>query len=212
MKSLELLGGVVAAGVRGEQVAEVAQHLLDPLAVLGRGVLERLLHPGEALVEQLAAEEVLDLVVLLAGVAAAPLVVGELGDRRRGGCREPLHPHLGEPCVVVEVAGQLLALGEHGVVEQLPDLLEGAAELVLLEQLAPALRHLPGQLVEADPRLGALPQQLAHRPLGRDPGHDVLADGVERLAQVDRGRERVGPPGVPGVPRRAARAAGPAHP
>ena len=72
----ELLGGVVAAGVSGEQVAEVAEHLLDPLAVLGGGVLERLLHAGEALVEQLAAEQVLDLVVLLARLAAAPLVVG----------------------------------------------------------------------------------------------------------------------------------------
>ena len=165
----ELLGRVVAAGVGGEQVAEVAQHLLDPLAVLGRGVLERLLHPGEALVEQLAAEQVLDLVVLLAGVAAAPLVVGELGDRRRRGRRQPLHPHLGEPRVVVEVAGELLALGEHRVVEQLADLVEGAAELVLLEQLAPPLRHLARELVETDPRLGALAEQLAHRPLGR--GH-----------------------------------------
>ena len=85
----ELLSRVVATGVRREQVAEVAQHLLDPLAVLRRGVLEGLLHAGEALVEQLAPEEVLDLLVLLAGVRAAPLVVGELHDGRRRGRRSP---------------------------------------------------------------------------------------------------------------------------
>ena len=84
----ELFGRVLAPGVGREEVVEVAEHLLDPLAVLGCGVLEGLLHPREALVEHLAAEEVLDLLVLLAGAAAAPGVVGQLGDRggrrRRG--------------------------------------------------------------------------------------------------------------------------------
>ena len=79
----ELLGGVVPPGMCREQVVEVAKHLLDPLAVLRRRVLEGLLHAGEPLVQQLATEEVLDLLVLLAGLPAAPGVVGELGDGRR---------------------------------------------------------------------------------------------------------------------------------
>mgnify|MGYP000084151766 CR=1 FL=1 len=41
------------------------------------GVLQRLLHPGEALVEHLPAEKILDLFVLLFGFAAAPLVFRE---------------------------------------------------------------------------------------------------------------------------------------
>ena len=163
----ELLGRVLAPGVGGEEVVEVAEHLLDALAVLGGGVLEGLLHPREALVEQLAAEEVLDLLVLLAGVAAAPRVVGQLGDRGRGGRRgSPSIRISAKPGVVVEVSGELLALGEHGLVEQAAHLVERAAERVLLQQLAPALRHLPGQLVEADPGCRALAQQLAHGPLG----------------------------------------------
>ena len=56
----ELLGGVLAAGVGLEQVVEVLEHVVDALAVLVRGPLQRLLHAGEPLVEQLAAEQVLD--------------------------------------------------------------------------------------------------------------------------------------------------------
>ena len=199
----ELLGGVVAAGVCGEEVAQVAQHLLDPLPVLRGRVLEGLLHPREALVEQLAPEQVLDLLVGLPGIAAAPRVVGQLGDGGRRGCRQPLHPQLGEPCVVVEVAGELLALGEHGLVEQPAHLVERAPEGVPFQQLAPPLRHLPRQLVEPDPGCRALAEQLANRPLGGHPGHDVLTDGVEGLAQVDGGCEGIRPSCIPGIARRA---------
>ena len=66
-----------------------------------------------------------------------------------------------------------------------------------LEQLAAPLRDPAGEVVEADPRLAAAAQELAHRPLGRVAGHHVLADRVERLGEVDRRRERVGPAGVP---------------
>ena len=131
-----------------------------------RGVLEGLLHAGEPLVEQLATEEVLDLLVLLAGLAAAPVVVGELGDGRRRRGRQALHPHLGEAGVVVEVAGELLALGEHGLVEEPADLLEGAAEGVLLEELPAPCGDLPGEVVEPGARRRSAPEQLAHGPLG----------------------------------------------
>ena len=51
--------GVLAAGVRGEQVVEVGEHVLDRLhrgaVLLGVTVLEEPLHPGELRVEDLVA-------------------------------------------------------------------------------------------------------------------------------------------------------------
>ena len=52
-----------------EQLVEVVEHLVDRGAVLVGRVLERLLHAGEPLVEHLAAEQVLDLLVVLARLA-----------------------------------------------------------------------------------------------------------------------------------------------
>ena len=66
--------------MRVEEVGEVTEHLLDTGPVLVGGVLQGLLHAGEALVEHLAAEEVLDLLVLLPALAAPPVVVRRLGD------------------------------------------------------------------------------------------------------------------------------------
>ena len=166
---------------------------------------QRLLHAREALVEQLAAEQVLDPLVVLPGLGAAPFVVGQLGHRRRGRGRQVPHPHLGEPGVVVEVAGQLLALGEHGAVEQLADLLEGAVESVPVEQVAPPPLDEPSQVVEAPLLAATAAQELPHRPRGRVPGHDVLADRLECLGEIDRGGQRVatGVAGVPGQVRGA---------
>jgi hypothetical protein len=65
-----------------EQLVEVAEHLVDRGAVLVAGVLQRLLHAGEPLVEQLAPQQVLDALVVLARLAALPVVVAQLGDRR----------------------------------------------------------------------------------------------------------------------------------
>ena len=97
----EVLLGVLALRVLRQQLVEVGEHLVDRGAVLVGGVLERLLHAGEALVEQLAAEQVLDLLVVLAGLAALPVVVAELADRRRGartaGCRAASRAGPGRP-------------------------------------------------------------------------------------------------------------------
>ena len=186
--------GVLAPAVLLEQLVEVVEHLVDRLAVLVGGVLERLLHAGEPLVEQLAAEQVLDPLVVLARLAGLPVVVGQLahGGGDRG--RQVLELHLAERAVgvvEVDVAGELLALLEYGVVEQLAHLLERAVEVVPLQQLAPLLGDPAGEVVEAGLALPAPPQELAHRPLRRVPGHHVLADRVQRLGDVDRGRERV---------------------
>ncbi len=122
----EILLGVLAAGVLVQQVVEVVNHLVDPLTILVRGALQRLLHARKALVEHLAAEQILDLLVLLARLTAAPVVVGEFLDglgRRR---RQRVQLQLAEAGVVVEGAGQLLAFGQHGLIQQLLDLLQGS--------------------------------------------------------------------------------------
>ena len=92
---------------------------------------------------------------------------------------------------MVDVAGQLLTLGQHRLVEELADLLQGAVEVVALEQLAPPLGHPAGQVVEPGLVAAAAAQELLHRALGAVAGHHVLADRVQRLGHVDRRRERV---------------------
>ena len=74
---LEILMAVLAAGVLVEEFVEVVEHLVDGLAVFIAGVLQCLFHAREALVEHLPAEQVLDLLVALPRLGAAPVVVGE---------------------------------------------------------------------------------------------------------------------------------------
>ncbi len=106
-----------------QQLVEVVQHVVDALAVLVGSSFERLLHAGEALVEHLPAEQILDLLVLLACLVAAPAVVGEFLHRFGRRRRERLELQFAEACVVVQCARQFFALGQHSVVEQLFDLL-----------------------------------------------------------------------------------------
>ena len=84
---VKILLGVFAAGVLVQQVIEVVDHVVDPLTILVGGPFQSLLHAGEALVEHLAAEQIPDLVVLLARLVAAPAVLRKLlhgfGRRRR---------------------------------------------------------------------------------------------------------------------------------
>ena len=164
----EVLVGVLTATVLVQQLVEVAQHLVDRGTVLVGGVLERLLHALETLVEQLPAEQVLDLLVVGASLGAAPVVGAELLDRRRRARREVLQLHLGEgPLSVVhlDVARQLLALVEHRPVEELADLLHGPVQVVLAEQLAALVRYLTGEVVQAALGLSATTQELAHGAL-----------------------------------------------
>ena len=97
----EVLVGVGAGRVLLEQVVEVGQHLRDGRPVLLGRALERLLHAGEALVEQLAAEQVLDLLVGLARLRGLPVVRRQLADRGRGGGRQVVEHHLAEVAVAV---------------------------------------------------------------------------------------------------------------
>ena len=193
--------GVLAAGMLVQQVIEVVKHVGDALAVLVGGAFQRLLHAGEPLVEHLPAQQILDLLVLFAGLAAAPVVVGQLLHRlgRRRGQR--LELQFAEPGVVVQRPGQLLALRQHRLVEQPLDLLQGAVKVVAGQQFPTPTVGFGSQFVGTCHVLGATPQQLGQGPPRRRALHDVLADLLQRLPQVDRRRQRVGAAGVAGVPR-----------
>jgi hypothetical protein len=162
----ELLLGVVALRVVGEQRVQVVEHLPDPLDVLRRGVLHGLLHPGEALVEQLPAEQVADLLVGLAGLRGAPVVGAELANRAAGVGRQRVERHLAEPGVVGVFVRQRGPFGLQGPRQQLADLRQGAVEPVVALQAAASLPHLAGQLVQAPPPLHAAPHQLLQRRAG----------------------------------------------
>ena len=164
----EVLRGVLATLVLLEQLVEVAQHRLDRCPVLVGRALEGLLHAREALVEHLTPEQVLDLLVVGAGLRGLPWVVLQLADGGRGRGREVVQAHLREVAlqvVEVDVPGQLLALLEHGSVQQLADLAEGAVETVLLEQLTPQLVDLAGEVVQTRLTTAAAPEELAQRVL-----------------------------------------------
>jgi hypothetical protein len=206
---VEVLLGVGAQAVLLEQLVEVREHLVDRGAVLVGGVLQRLLHARKALVEQLAAEQVLDLLVVRACLRALPVVRRELGHGRRGRGRPTGRPRSVEldlterpvRVVQVDVAGQLLAFLEHGVVEQLANLLERAVEAVPLEQLLALPGDLTGQLVEPLLVAATPAEELLHRTLGRVARHHVLADVLQGLGEVDRRGERVRAALVPGIGR-----------
>ena len=57
------------------------------------------------------------------------------------------------------------------------------------------------ELVEPGGRLAAPPQVLAQGALGGVARHDVVRDGRQRLAEVDRRGEGIGAAGVAAVPR-----------
>ena len=194
-----------------EHPVEVVEHLVDACTVLVGGVLERLLHAGEALVEHLPAEQVLDLLVVgarLRGRASRTTTARSppqpcsaegsrsasrrTGRRRRGPARAACAPR-----------------GRRGRAAR------GPAAWCRRAGAAAAARGAcrpPGERARRDraaPVRRAAAEVLPHRPLRRVAGHDVLADVVERLRKVDRRRQRVAarvaPVGAhPGFPRRCA--------
>jgi hypothetical protein len=170
------------------------------------GVLERLLHAGEALVEHLPTEQVLDLLVLLAGRGARPVVPGQFGHGGRWRRRQAVELQFGQgPVAVVDghVPRELTALGEDRFVEELADLRERAVEVVLARQLTALLGDTAGEVVEAALVTPTAAEELPHRAFRGVPGHDVLSEALDAIGQVGGRRERVGTTGVlpvPGVP------------
>lgn len=202
---LELLVGVLPARMGVEHVVEIGQHLGDPSTVLLGGPLECLLHALEALIEHLAAEQILDLLVVLPRLAAAPVVVGELlhGLRRRR--RQFGDLHLLEAGVVVQRTGQGLALLEDRRVQQLAHLLQGAVEILVLQQFPPTTVRPRGEIVQAAHVLRPATQHLLHRAARRRTFENVLTDRVERLPQIDGWRQRIRTVDVRPVPGVVAR-------
>ena len=195
----ELLLGVLPLRVVREQGVQVVEHLADALDVAGGDVLHRLLHAGEALVEQLPAEQVADLLVGLAGLGGAPVVGVELADGAAGVRRQRVELHLAEAGVVGVLVGEGGPFGLQRAGQQLADLLQRAVEAVVALQPAAPLPDLAGQVVEPAPALHAAAQQLPQRGARRGAFHDVAADGVERRTQVDGRGEGVGAVGVRAV-------------
>ena len=137
----ELLVGVLAAVVRVDECGQVGDHVLDRLQVLPAERSRGGLHRGERAVEHLAAQQILDLLVVLPGLGRAPRVVLRRPDGAGGVVGQGVQL-LGQPGGVVRIGERLPSLGRQGLVEQLPDLPEGAI-------------HAPGG--------AGLPQPLAHR-------------------------------------------------
>ena len=88
--------GVLAAGVRGEQLVEVREHVLDGLHRGGVRVVQRLLQAGELRVEHLALQHLLDRLVrrpgLVASASRSRPAPAPPRPCRRGGWRAPSPP------------------------------------------------------------------------------------------------------------------------
>ena len=189
----EVILGVLAPIVLGKKLVEVFQHLADGLTILIRRPFERLLHPREPLIEHLASEQILDLLVVLAPFRGPPVVVRQLLDGLSSRRRQVTDLHLLEPRVVVEGSGERLAFGEHCLVEELTHFLQRAVEVVLLQQLSATPGSLGRQIVEPPHVSGAAPKHLLHRTTRRRPLEHVVADGFERFPQIDRWSQRIRP-------------------
>ena len=199
----EVLGRVLAALALLQQVAQVAEHIRHPRAVLVRRVLERLLHPPEARVERVTAQQILDLRERLLRVGRLPVIAAQLGHRGRGGIRQVLHLHLTErPVRVVhrDVPRELAPLREHRLVEQLLHLVDRPAQAVALQQRTASALDVAGEVVETA-RVRAAPTQILPQRLVRAvAGHDVVGHRRQRLRQVDRRRKGVRTAGEAAVP------------
>ena len=202
---VELLLGVLAAGVGIEHLVQVVQHLPDllhrPRIRIGQGVAQA----GELGVQHLRAQQVGDLLIGRSRLRRAPLVVGQLANRPRGVRRQRVQLGFGKPSGVGRIREQRGPFAFQRLVEQLPDLLQGAVQPGGVAQLPGSLPSSPAQRVQA----GAAVHPAAQQPLQggprRHPGQHVLADLVQRPADVVRRLQRIRA-AVPGpVPNRHVR-------
>ncbi len=188
---VEVLLGVLAAGVGVEHLAQVGHHVLDPLHGRRVGVLQGLLHALELAVEHLAAQQVAQLLELLPGLLRAPVVLRQLADGPRGVARQRVELCLAHPRVVARVGEQRPALGFQSLVEQLAGLFQHAVQAAGVAQLALPLADSAHQVVEAAPFLPAAAQQVTQRVARGVAAQDPVAHLVERFADVIGRRQRV---------------------
>jgi hypothetical protein len=202
-EALEVRLGVLAAGVGGQHLVQVAEHVLDPLHRLRVGVLHGLLHAAELAVEHLAAEQVLELLEGPAGGGRPPVVVGQLPDglRRVGGQR--VQVGLAHPGLVARVGEQLGPLLPDGRVEQGTGLLEDAVEPPAAADLPLPVPHPAQQVIEAPPAgpvAETAAQQITQRVSRVGPGEYRVPHLVDGAAHVERELERIRPVDVTPVP------------
>ncbi len=157
----ELVGGVLAAGVPVQQGVEVAQHLRERL--LGRRIRQRLGEAAEALVDDLLAQLVEDLLVQRPRLVAGPLVLRELLDRTGGRAGQVVQHGLGEPGGVVVASAELLPLGGDRLVEQLLGPGHRTVELAPPHRLPPHPAGPGQQVVQTAAAVRAAAQQVAQR-------------------------------------------------
>ena len=193
----ERVGGVLVAGVLGQQRVEVGQHVLDLLHRLGVLALQRLLHAGELGVQHLPLQHLGDGLVRLPGLVGAPLVVTQRPDGAGDVVGDGLQLQLRQPVLVAVHPGQLLPLGGQRLVEGGPDLVQGAPEVAALASGGAQLAESLGELVQTTPTVQPTLHQLPQRVPDGAGGQHVLADLVQGRAEVVRRRERVAsaPPG-----------------
>ena len=202
---LELLLRVLALRVGLEHRVEVGQHVLDRLHRSRVRLLQRVLHALELAVQDLAAQEVVDLLERRAGLGTAPVVRLERGHRAGGVGRQGVQLELGHAGAVIGVGEQRGPFELERLLEQLAHLLQGPVELPLLAGLPLTLGDLTTQVVQPAQAVGALAQQVAQRLAGAGAVQHRLADGVQRRRDVVRRLEGVASTG----PRAVAE---PAHP
>ena len=202
---LERIGGVLVAGVRGQQRVQVGQHVLDPLHRLRIRRLQGLLQSGELRVQDLPAQHVLDRLVRGPGLVGAPLIGIQGADRPGHVVGNGVQLQFGEPGVVAVGAGQGLPLGGEGLVQRGADLVEGAPEIAAAAGLGPQLRDLGGQPVQpalaVQPAAQQVPQRVPQVAGGQQVGPDLIHRGphVVRRGQ----RVRAAAPGAVPVAARA---------
>ena len=202
-EALEIRRGVLAAGVGGQHLVQVAEHVLDPLHRLRVGILHDLPHAAELAVQHVAAQHVLELLEGLAGGGRPPVVVGQLPDRLRRVGRQRVQVGLAHPGLVARVGEQLGPLLPDGRVEQGPGLLEDAVE-------APAAADFPlpvpdpaqhvVQAPQARPVAEAAAQHFPQRVGRVGAGEYRVAHLIDGAAHVERERERIRPVDVAPVP------------
>jgi hypothetical protein len=199
-EAIEVGLGVLAAGVGGQHLVQVAEHVLDPLHRLRVGVAHRLPHAAELAVEHLAAQQVPEPVEGLPGGGGAPVVIGQLPDRLGRVRGQPVQVGFAQPGLVAGVREQLGALLPDGRIEQGAGLLENAVQPAAAADLPLPVTDPAQQVIKAPPT-GLTPSEQVPERVGRvGAGQDLLAHLVDGAAHVVGERQRVRAVDVPAVP------------
>ncbi len=204
---VELLLRVLPSRVRLQHRVEVAEHVLDPLQLLGVGILQGLLHPAELAVQDLPAQQVADLVVRRPRLGRPPVVGVELANRAGRVSWQRIQRRLPETRVVGRVREERGSLLAHRGVEQPAYLLQRAVEAAALAQVSALLPDAAQHLVQAAHRVRPTVHQRSQRVGRHRTGQHVVAHLVQGRAHVVRRGERIRtavPCAVPVAPHHAA--------